>query len=357
MQVVKVKNVNQALPLGMTLLYEDGVLRKSRAGDVIEYPGVVTTVYEQPRERVLFSPERDANPFFHFMEGLWMLDGRNDVDSIAHYVKRMGKFSDDNTTLHGAYGHRWRTLFGRDQLLEVINRLSTFPEDRRVVLTMWDPESDLLVDSQKVKDIPCNTHVYFKIRDDKLHMTVCCRSNDMIWGAYGANAVHMSMLHEFIANAIDIGVGLYTQISDSYHAYHDVYAELLDKIPAVDVWNFHHVYSDPYKLDEIHPYPQLLLGDHDKWLEVNSIFLQHVFSNPFAPNEIIYWSNSLDPRGLDPFFHNVAEPIATAWEYYKLYKASGNRENIALAIEKLDQRCMARDWRVACVEWLKRKGI
>ena len=92
MQVVKVKNVNIALPLGLTLLYEDGILRQSRAGDVIEYPEAVATVYEKPRERVLFSPERDANPFFHFMEGLWMLDGRNDVESIAHYVKRMGKF-------------------------------------------------------------------------------------------------------------------------------------------------------------------------------------------------------------------------------------------------------------------------
>tara|TARA_R110002051_G_C8648555_1_gene487243 strand:+ start:275 stop:814 length:540 start_codon:yes stop_codon:yes gene_type:complete len=179
----------------------------------------------------------------------------------------------------------------------------------------------------------------------------------MIWGAYGANAVHMSMLHEFIANATERSVGVYTQISDSYHAYHDVYSALLDKIPPVDVWNFQHVYSDPYKLASIEPYPQLLLRDHDKWLEVNSIFLQHVFSYPFAPKEIVYWSNSLDPRGLDPFFHNVAEPIATAWEYYKLYKASGNRENIAMAIEKLNQGCMARDWQRACVEWLKRKGI
>ena len=356
MQVVKVKNVNQALPLGMTLLYEDGVLCKSRAGDVIEYPGIVTTIYKNPRERVLFSPERDANPFFHFMEGLWMLDGRNDVDSIAHYVKRMGKFSDDNTTLHGAYGYRWRSWFGRDQLYEVINRLSVFPEDRRVVLTMWDPKVDLLIDPLKAKDVPCNTHVYFKIRDGKLHMTVCCRSNDMIWGAYGANAVHMSMLQEFIANALNVSVGVYTQISDSYHAYHDVYSELLDKVPPVDVWSFHHVYKDPYKHEDIEAYPQLLLSseDYDTWLGTNEEFLKNVFNNPSDPESIIEKS----PLSIysDPFFVNVAEPIAVSWEYYKVFKNTGLREELEKAVAKAET-CLAKDWRVACVEWLKRKGI
>jgi hypothetical protein len=355
MQVVKVKNVNQALPLGMSLLYEDGVLRESRAGDVIEYPGVVATVYEKPTERVLFSPERDANPFFHFIEGLWMLDGRNDVESIAHYVKRMGKFSDDSKTLHGAYGHRWRSWFGRDQLLEVINRLSLFEEDRRVVLTMWDPENDFTCMEEGAKDVPCNTHVYFKVRDGKLHMTVCCRSNDMIWGAYGANAVHMSMLQEFIANAIKKQVGTYTQISDSYHAYQDVYANLLDKIPPVDVWNFHHVYSDPYKLDTIQAYPQLLLTDHVSWLETNNQFLSTVFDHSMEPEAIKKWNYHSNPAKEDPFFVNVAEPIAVAWEHYKLYKELGIREEIQKALYALSP-CLAGDWRRACIEWIERRA-
>ena len=360
MQVVKVRNVNIALPLGLTLLYEDGIHRRSRGGDVIEYPGVVATVYEQPRERVLLSPERDANPFFHFMEGLWMLDGRNDVDSIAHYVKRMGKFSDDNTTLHGAYGHRWRNHFScRDQLLEVINRLQTFPEDRRVVLTMWDPEADLLIDSLKAKDVPCNTHVYFKLRENNLDMTVCCRSNDIIWGAYGANAVHMSMLQEFIANAVDVEVGTYTQISDSYHAYHDVYSEMIDKIPPVDVYSFHHVYRDPYKCGEIKPYNKMVnTPDFDQWLYVNSKFLEVVFANPTNPQEIRPWAatSSIPGYDIDPFFIYVAEPIAIAWEHYKLFKETGVKEDFDNAVEEA-KRCIAQDWRTACVQWLDRRAI
>jgi hypothetical protein len=90
------------------------------------------------------------------------------------------------------------------------------PDSRRVVLQMWDPVNDL--DSPS-KDIPCNTNIYFKIRGGELQMTVCNRSNDMIWGAYGANAVHMSVLQEYIAAALGVYIGPYYQVSDSFHVY------------------------------------------------------------------------------------------------------------------------------------------
>jgi hypothetical protein len=58
--------------------------------------------YERPTERVLFNKARDANPFFHLYEALWMLAGRNDVAPLAYYVKDMARFSDDGKTFNGA---------------------------------------------------------------------------------------------------------------------------------------------------------------------------------------------------------------------------------------------------------------
>ena len=81
---------------------------------------------------------------------------------------------------------------------------------------MWNPWGDL--DSSSI-DIPCNTNIYFKIREGELQMTVCNRSNDMIWGAYGANAVHMAVLQEYVAAQLDVPMGKYYQISDSFHVY------------------------------------------------------------------------------------------------------------------------------------------
>jgi len=71
MQVLHVRNVHDALVRGMDLLYIEDNESDSRNGKVYEATTPVTTVYKEPKERVLFWEERDANPFFHFMEGLW----------------------------------------------------------------------------------------------------------------------------------------------------------------------------------------------------------------------------------------------------------------------------------------------
>jgi len=52
-------------------------------------------------------------------------------------------------------------------------------------------------------------------------MVVFNRSNDMVWGCYGANAVHFSFLHEFIGRSTGLPLGTYTQVSVNLHAYID----------------------------------------------------------------------------------------------------------------------------------------
>jgi hypothetical protein len=181
----------------------------------MEFPTPVTTVYKNPTERVLFEELRDANPFFHLFEAIWMLAGRNDVDFVAEFVPRMREYSDDGKTLNGAYGYRWREHFCADQIKLLVEELNNH-QSRRAVLTMWDGEDLLTTES---KDIPCNTHIYFRIVNGKMDMTVCNRSNDIIWGLYGANTVHLSILHEFIASAVGVPLGVYRHLSNNFHLY------------------------------------------------------------------------------------------------------------------------------------------
>ena len=210
--MITARNVQNALYLGLELFRQAGEIRDSRNGQVIVVPGPVTTHYTRPRERVLFWPQRDANPFFHFFESLWMLAGRNDVAFVSQFAKQMAEYSDDGIFLHGAYGYRWQYHYRRyghseeyfNQLQILIRRLKEDPNDRRCVLSMWDPNADLDIQS---KDIPCNTHVYFSRNFyNQLDMTICCRSNDMIWGGYKTNAVHFSILQEFMAATIGCDV-------------------------------------------------------------------------------------------------------------------------------------------------------
>ena len=328
MHTIHARNVNDAFVSGMKLLYEEGTPRRSRAGDVLEYPTCVATVYEKPWERVLFNPVRDANPFFHLMESLWMLRGQRDVQSMVRYNKRMDEYSDDGEVFHGAYGYRWRNHFSQDyRLLDQINiiirRLKKDPIDRRCVLQMWDAAYDLNVN--KV-DIPCNTHVYFKLRDElghspkyihyfpELHMTVCCRSNDIIWGAYGANAVHFSMLQQYIADSLGVAMGPYVQISDSFHAYKNVF--------------------DAYRIPE-------------EGLPCHSPELYDNFSN----------TRFRIPRDMDtndtsflntPFFIELIGPMIKTWDHWK------NGEWQA-AFDTVKADMLIEDWRHACLEWLERR--
>jgi thymidylate synthase len=218
MYVIHTRNVHAAIPDAVRLLRERGVLRESRNGKVITVPYPVTTVYDRPQERVIFWAQRDANPAFHLYESLWMLAGKNNIAPLVKYTKQIAEYSDDGETLHDAYGYRWRQHFHDvDQLEAIIIRLSTNSNDRRCVLQMWDPYTDL---DYNGKAVPCNLTATFQIGlDGRLNMVVFCRSNDVIWGCYGANAVHFSILLEYMAARIGVPIGTYTQVSVNWHAY------------------------------------------------------------------------------------------------------------------------------------------
>jgi thymidylate synthase len=344
MQVIEVRNVNDALLRGVELLEVHGITRDSRNGPVRESECPVTTVYHRPQERVLFWEQRDANPFFHFMESLWMLGGRHDLDYVYQFNKGMKRYSDDGKTLWGAYGWRWREYWtdrandqSLDQLSIIIKRLKEDPTDRRSVLQMWDPVSDLDRDG---KDVPCNTTIYFKIDSDKrLQMTVCNRSNDIIWGAYGANAVHMSMLQEYMAGALRVPVGRYYQVSDNYHAYTEVFNKLVDKFSEIDAFDFftmkNLIRANPYLTDHsnITYYPMVNSSIEDWDLDL----LKFLGRTPFQKG--IEYS--------EPFFSDVAVPIQDAWWHWKL----DEQKEAILEIAK----CEASDWRKACWEWFSRR--
>ena len=326
--IISVRNVNHALHEATWWLRSAGERANSRNGPVVRAPGPVITVYQRPQERVLFNKHRDANPFFHLMEALWMLAGRNDVDFPAYYVQRMRDYSDNGLLLHGAYGFRWRRAFMDSDELEPIDQLSYLadhlraqPDSRRAVLAMWSPELDIPVIEQ-TRDLPCNTHVYFQVHGGALDMTVLCRSNDMVWGAYGANAVHFSVLLEYMAAQIGCAVGSYTQFSNDFHLYTDTY-------PLKHRMFFEQEEDWRYEQEQVKPFP--LVQDAKTWDE-----------------DLYRFMDGHATRLEQPFFTRVAQPMKDAHHAHK----EGNR---ALALE-LAHAIAATDWRLACIEWLRRRG-
>ena len=331
MRVISVRNVHQALPEGLRLLKEMGVRRNSRNGPVIVAPFPVSTVYSHPRERVLFWPQRDANPFLHLYESLWMLSGRNDVDPLLRYAKQFAEYSDDGKVFHGAYGYRWKRAFGLDQIDLIVRQLAANPESRREVLQMWDTHADL---SSPSKDIPCNLVITFQCssRGD-LDMVVFNRSNDIIWGAYGANAVHFSMLQEYIAHKLQRPVGTYTQVSVNYHAYCAILERMAPIPPNQGIYGR---IIDPYSGQFVRPTP--LEGDLDYWI---SLILYH------EPFETVPTLNGTLPGWVRISFYML--------HAHRLWMINEGSEKYSKALELLECADPGIDWIAAGLQWIRRR--
>jgi Thymidylate synthase len=202
------------------LLYQmklSGVEEDSRAGKVIRIPEPVLVTLTHPTERVITDPIRDANPFFHLFESIWMLGGHDDVEWLLQFNSQFGQFAESDGTMRGAYGKRWRYHFGIDQLITAVKMLQDSPSSRRVVLGMWDAGFDL--GWEGAKDYPCNTHIYVDLSRSGLDFTVCNRSNDLVWGLAGSNIVHMTILQEVLASALGVLPGKYRVFTNNLHMY------------------------------------------------------------------------------------------------------------------------------------------
>jgi len=360
MNVIRTRNVHRILPLALEIISSaDARPRGSRNGPVRQVSGPVSTVYEKPLERVMFWSERDANPFFHFFEALWMLGGRRDVASVSRFAKNMGNYSDNGVDFHGAYGYRWRQRMPRDatafdQLDKICAGLAADHTDRRQVLQMWDSLSDLSHDG---KDVPCNVTATFQVcPDGDLHLVVFNRSNDIIWGCYGANAVQFATLLEYVAARTKIPVGTYTQISVNWHGY-DATVKPLYQLMLESPLNEERSHSHqqeiptlnleglidepcPYETGQVKPYP--LMDPSTDPAEWDRALHRLLRADGKAPTEGI-WP--------DPYFTEVAIPILRAHDAYK----EGTGEDRYLRSMKLLETCMATDWRLACTEWIARR--
>lgn len=360
MYVISCRNVCEALPAGLAFLAAEGQWENSRAGRVIVASCPVTTIYHNPRERVLFSALRDANPTFHLAEACWMLAGRRDAAFLNNFVKDFGaRFAEPDGNIHDAYGHRWRNAFGFDQLDAVVRQLSTAPGSRQAVIQMWDCRDndgcdynvgEIAEDLWPWRTRPCNTHVYLRIRTESggpydplrvqhlLDITVCCRSNDVVWGAYGANAVHMSVLQEYLAARLDVGVGRYYQVSNNYHCYEDQWKKLTEP----HAYNLVKPNLDDNRYAIANLTPQPLVHDAESFDEEVKLLLG------------AYEADG-DPEEQDSMFGNFHNNFlsTTVWPMLMAHRAHKRKDSVSCNgwLHQIE----ASDWRVACTEWIERR--
>lgn len=159
-----------------------------------QYTLVVDTRYP-----VLTIPERMLNYRFMAAEAWWILEGRDDVASIAAYNSKIAQFSDDGERFFGAYGPEIQK-----QLPYVVQKLMDDPDSRQAGLTIWRQNPPA------TKDVPCTVSIFFQLRHDedqlKLNTHVFMRSSDA-WLGVPYDVFNFSMLTHYVAGFLNQRLG------------------------------------------------------------------------------------------------------------------------------------------------------
>lgn len=167
---------------------------------------------------------RGTVPGIGAVEACQLLSGTSDPKLVIAIGPQFANYAEDNGLFHGAYGLRTK-----DQYEPVIERLKEDPDTRQAVVTIWNPQLDLMPSK---RDYPCTILHQFRIRDNKLNMSVYMRSND-VWLGAAYDFFQFTRVQIAIASVLGIKPGRYTHHVGSLHIYEKHY-ESAERLRHID---------------------------------------------------------------------------------------------------------------------------
>ena len=200
--------------------------------------------------------DRKIFPHVAAAENAWQILGTDDTKFISKHWKIWDKFADDNGRVEAAYGHRWKTHFGRDQLRSALSALKSDPSNRQVFISAWDPGFDGLGDPGQPPNIPCHTGFALNIVAKQLHCSVFMRSSDVYVGL-PYDVMTYAYLMDAISTTLGKGLGTLSFMLAHAHCYEpqwqDMEASLYIKEakhwhePQLQfpMWTVHEIHDDP----------------------------------------------------------------------------------------------------------------
>lgn len=166
----------------------------------------------------------------------WYLRGDlNDVAGITHYSKFWNTIKNKEIPYFNSnYGHY---IFQENQLYNCIRLLKNDKDTRQAAIIISRPG---ILESE-TKDKICTYAISFRIRNNKLNMTVRMRSNDFVLGTqidfFQFSVVHEILYVNLLNTYPELELGTYTHSSDSFHIYEKHY-KMMEEIIDNDGCNF-----------------------------------------------------------------------------------------------------------------------
>lgn len=192
---------------------------------------------QDPRNRVITFPERRTSAKYLLGELIWYFSGSSDPTGILPYAKfwdgirNSGDFDEyEEGTINSNYGNRifghsilaafWETRIQPiNQWAETVELLARDKDTRQAIMNIHVP-SDRHVGN---KDVPCTLSLQWLIRENRLHLIVNMRSNDVILG-FTNDVFQFTMLQEAMMLNLretypDLELGFYHHNAGSMHIY------------------------------------------------------------------------------------------------------------------------------------------
>ncbi|MCD8497384.1 MAG: thymidylate synthase [Alphaproteobacteria bacterium] len=179
-------------------------------------------------------------------ELLWFLKG----DTNIAYLKENGvriwdEWADEDGNLGPVYGAQWRKWMSADghtidQISNVIERIKTNPDDRRLIVSAWN-----VGEIPKMALPPCHAFFQFYVADGKLSCQLYQRSADIFLGV-PFNIASYALLTMMVAQVTGLKPGEFIHTLGDAHLYSNHLEQAREQLS-----------RKPYKLPEMHMNPHV----------------------------------------------------------------------------------------------------
>jgi len=175
-------------------------------------------------------------------ELLWFISGDTNIRYLQENgVRIWNEWADENGDLGPVYGHQWRNFNGVDQLQNVIDTLRTNPNDRRIIVSAWNPEvlpDNSLSFSENVAQgrqalPPCHSFFQFFHLNGKLSLQMYQRSVDSFLGL-PFNIASYALLLQMVAHVTDLQAHEFIWVGGDTHLYENHMEQIdeqLNRVP------------------------------------------------------------------------------------------------------------------------------